>query len=434
MTQRFSKFHFNRKIKFLLTFVIIVVLLVSFFVFVPGQRSNLSKWLGISQNPIRNSGLIESGQPVNSAAWLGVADNAWAYFQPGVGVDANTGLPYAGGAYFKALTDWDLGVYIQAVIDAQEIGLISTDGTWGSYARLDEVLSYLENRPLNETTHYPFWFYDSTTGKDYYSISDTATESVDLVDTGRLFVALNNLKTYNQSWTQRINNFVYNINGNRSDYSALVSGLESEAGSNSIYGYYFDSGYASFWPQQLGNIPNSIMNNISKSSTITTYGNVSLSNVPIACEPLLCSIFEVNNTNPELMTLAKQVYLAHEAYYNATGQYIAFSEGNGFSSQYLWEWVIGPDGTPWQITTSGGAIYSGNPIIYTKIAFSFLALYNSSYAQDTIVYLEKILPNPTNGYSDGSDTAGRVVPGFGSNTNGMILDAALYALKTSSSK
>ena len=39
-----------------------------------------------------------------------VAANAWAYFQPGVGVDANTGLPYAGGTNFTGFTDWDLGV------------------------------------------------------------------------------------------------------------------------------------------------------------------------------------------------------------------------------------------------------------------------------------------------------------------------------------
>jgi len=429
MAQKLPKFRLSRKTKLFVTFVIIATLVFSFFAFIPGQSSNLSKWLGLKQNPTRNSGLIESGQPVNSAVWLGVADNAWAYFQPGVGVDANTGLPYAGGIYFKGLTDWDLGVYIQAVIDAQEIGLISTNGTLGSYTRLDKVLSYLENRPLNETTHYPFWFYDATTGKDYHSLSETATGTVDIVDTGRLFVALNNLKAYNPSWTQRIDNFVYDTYGNRSDYTALIPGLESDASSNSIYGYYFGSGYTSFWPQQLGNVPESIINNIVNSPTVTTYGNVSLPKVPLACEPLLCSIFEVNSTDSKLLAVSNQVLLAHEAYYNATGQYVAFSEGNSFTSQYLWEWVVGPDGTPWQITTSGGALYSGNAIVYSKVAFSFLALYNSTYAQNTLVYLEKNLPNPTNGYSDGADTTGRAVPGLGSNTNGMILDAAHYALQ-----
>ena len=44
--------------------------------------------------------------------------------QPGVGVDNNTGLPYATAYGFYAFTDWDLGVYIQAIIDAQELNLI----------------------------------------------------------------------------------------------------------------------------------------------------------------------------------------------------------------------------------------------------------------------------------------------------------------------
>lgn len=428
MMQRLSKRHLTRKTKGIVVFAIVAFLLFSFFALsVP-----VATWFKEKNGGAESGDLIVSGQPVNNAVWKQVAANAWAYFKPGVGVDANTGLPYAGGAYFKAFTDWDLGVYIQAVINAQEIGLINTNGAWGSYARLDKILSYLENRPINETTHYPFWFYDSTNGKDYKSLSDKATEPVDIVDTGRLFVALNNLKMYNPSWTQRIDNFVYNIYDNRSDYAALVPNLEGDMNSNSIYAYYFDSGYASFWPQQLGNIPTSVINNISKSPTLTTYGNISLPKVPLACDPMLCSIFEVNSTNFELNAVANQVFLAHEAYYNDTGQYVAYSEGNGFSGQYLWEWVVGPDSvTPWQITASGG-VFTGNAIIYTKVAFSFLALYNATYAQNTIVYLEKELPNPTNGYSDGINTAGRVVPGVGSNTNGMILDAALYAIQNGS--
>ena len=72
-----------------------------------------------------------------------MAANAWKYFQPGVGVDSTTGLPYAGP---PILTDWDLGVYVQAVIDAQKLGLIATNGTWGFNARMDKVLTFLETR------------------------------------------------------------------------------------------------------------------------------------------------------------------------------------------------------------------------------------------------------------------------------------------------
>ena len=46
-------------------------------------------------------------------------------------------------------------------------------------------------------TGYPYQFYDATTGKNDTSMS--ANETVDLADTGRLFVALNNLINFNSS-------------------------------------------------------------------------------------------------------------------------------------------------------------------------------------------------------------------------------------------
>ena len=81
-------------------------------------------------------------------------------------------------------------------------------------------------------------------------MSDAASNnSANIVDTGRLLVALSNLKAYNPAWAQRINNLVYNVNGNRSQYAALLPQVQS-SGTNSIsiYDYYIDSGFASFWP------------------------------------------------------------------------------------------------------------------------------------------------------------------------------------------
>ncbi|MGA3291068.1 MAG: DUF3131 domain-containing protein [Candidatus Bathyarchaeia archaeon] len=394
--------------------------------------SGLAKWFsgitGAAKQALvgsKSPGLIESAQTINSTVWRDVAANAWAYFQPGVGVDSNTGLPYAGGSSFRGFTDWDLGVYIQAVIDAQELGLIGAGGAWGSDARIDKILTFLENRPLN-AAGYPFQFYDATTGKSDSSLS--SNETADVVDTGRLFVALNRLIAYNPGWKQPIDNFVYNTYGNRSNYAALVPSREGDDSSNSIYAYYIDSGYASFWPQQLGDVPNQIMNNIFNSSTVTAY-NVTLPDAPISCDPLLCSVFELNNNNSQLMGLMNQVYLAHEAYYDATGHYVAFSEGSGFLNDYIYEWVVASDGSTWKITTSRGAAYAGNAVIYNKVAFSFLALYNTTFARNTVVYLEKVLPNPTNGYSDGADNTGHLISGVGSDTNGLILDAALYAIQ-----
>ena len=129
-----------------------------------------------------------------------MATTAWQYFQPGIGVDSTTGLP-AGSYGWNYFTDWDLGVYIQAVIDANKTGLISNNGDWGSHARLDKVVTFLETRELNSTTKVPYWFYGSD-GKGY-----TTQSGVDIIDTGTLFVALNNLKNFDTSFVSRINNF-----------------------------------------------------------------------------------------------------------------------------------------------------------------------------------------------------------------------------------
>jgi hypothetical protein len=449
---------FSRKTKCLTVVAIVAVLLISVFAFLPKQigskatvvvpqssdnptatpsptsgskhasSSNIDQWFNLNEevpqtpSPPRPPGIIGSAQTINNTVWKEVAADAWAYFQPGIGVDSKTGLPYAGGPSCAYFTDWDLGVYIQAAIDAQKIGLISNDSAWDFSARINDVLTFLETRPLNTTTNYPFQFYEAATEQEYTLLQ--SNEIVDVVDTGRLFVALNNLINFNSSLTTRVDNIV--LNG-RSNYAALVPSIASSADSNSIYAYYVDSGFASFWPDQLSNVPSEILSNIFSGGTNITYG-VSLPISSITGDPLLCSVFELNNNDSRLMALSWQVYAASDAYYCATGDYVAYGEGNG-PFGYMYEWVIMPNGDTWNITDGSGAYLNINPIIYTKIAFSFLALYNTSFARSMAVYLEECLPTPTNGYSDGVDNYGNAVKDVGSNTNGLILDAAQYYIQ-----
>src|SRR3972149_6233480 len=74
--------------------------------------------------------------------WLKLAKNAWEYFQPGKGVDATTGL-HGATIDYPYFTDWDLGGYIQTIIDAQKLGILSKDGAWGADARLEKLLTFL---------------------------------------------------------------------------------------------------------------------------------------------------------------------------------------------------------------------------------------------------------------------------------------------------
>lgn len=345
--------HFSRKMKILLAIAVIAIILVSVFAFLsrpsdktaavipqvtssptatpssspspsPTQTSTPSPSPSASVNegntgyttgptptptlpPVKGPGLIETHPIINSSVWLAVAQNAWAYFQPGIGVDNNTWLPYAEGRDFYSFTDWDLGVYIQAIIDAQEMGLVSTDGPWGSSSRINAVLTFLETRTLNNYS-YPYQFYSGLDKTPDITISSTSSEVVDIVDTGRLFVALKNLEIYNSSLTQSIYDIVHAVNepNGGSNYYALVLNITADSiTDNSIYAYYVYSGFASFFPQQLStvqNMQNTIMTNIYKNGNVTTYGNITLPNAPILCDPLLCSLFELPTNDPRLAT------------------------------------------------------------------------------------------------------------------------------------
>jgi hypothetical protein len=458
----------SMKVKSALSIAIVVIMLVSIFAFLPkgsvvvssapqssdvpvaspnGTPQRTSNPTSSGSNPLANianaissisnaasqiinprtPGVIESAQTMNSAVWRAVAVNAWNFFQPGTGVDANTGLPRSGGTDAPYFTDWDLGVYIQAVIDANKTGLIGMDGAWTASARLEKIVSFLENRPLN-SYNYPFWFYQAKDGMSYKANSDLETGAVDGVDTGRLFVALNNLRIFNSSLTSRINNIVlYGQNFNRSNFVALVPSIKADSlTSTSIYAYYVESGFASFWPNELSGAPNQILTNILSSGNATTPEGISLPLSSILGDPLLCSVFDLGN-NSQLMAITRQVYLAHEAYYNATGQYRAFSEGASLSDHWLYEWVVLPDNRTWVID-GNSSNYDVSPVIYTKISMGFLAIYNTTFARNMAIYLEQNLPDPVKGYSEGVDESGSQLTGVGLNTNGLILGAAKYAI------
>ena len=401
---------------------------------VNGNVPTVGGWVQPAQTQ-KAPGLIESSSVMNSTVWRQIAANAWNYFQPGRGVDSTTGLP-ASSFRWNYFTDWDLGVYIQAVIDAQKIGLIDKDGDWGSMARLNKVVTFLETRALNGTT--PYWFYGSD-GTPYMS-----QPSVNVADSGVLLVALNNLKAYDSSFASRIDNFVYNkassslpINsGNRTDYQSFVSPLKDESFiTTNIYAYYTAVGFASFFPQ-LAEAPDNILSNIQNADTVTI-NNATIPLANILCEPLLYSVFNLKGSptfNPYLITLMNQTYSVHEAQYNSTGRYIAFSEGIG-PYGFIWEWVVLPNGDTWKITNPDGSYADINPVIYTKVSLSFLALYNTTFAHDMSLYLERVSFDPSNGYCAGADynlniSAANLYSGIECNTNGLIISAALYTLSS----
>lgn len=461
----FSKsWRFNNKAKSLVVAVLILGILVSIFAFLPRGNQATSDRQNFVASPTPNPtdstqsentptatpiktpkptaaptptltpkpkppGIIESTQTLNSTFWQKIAETAWKYYSPGVGLDDITGLPWTstGSPY---ITDWDIGVYIQAVIDASKLNLTQQTGYLGFNYRIDKVLTFLETRDLNNFS-YPFWFYQANDGKVWHQNSDKATEPVDVVDTGRLFVALDNLRNYDSNFTARVNSFVYNQLGNRSNYAAIVPSLASEGNtSTSIYSIIICSGFASFWPSALGNITSKILDNIfSPANGNVTINGVVVPKSAITTDVLLTAVFDINTTDSRLKTLMSQVYQAHEAYYTQTGKYRAFAEGPQLTSDWQWEWVVMPDGKYWAALDGNYKPVDLPPMIYTKVAMGFLALYNTTFSRNLCVYLERYNLDPTSGFCVGADEQGNPHNGFNTLTNGLILGAAMYAIQ-----
>jgi hypothetical protein len=346
-----------------------------------------------------------------------MAEDAWQYFQPGRGVDAETGL-HSATIDWPHFTDWDLGVYIQTIIDAEKLGILSRDGDWGADARLEKILSFLDSRSLT-ADGLPFQWYDARIG------SKSGDSDPDVIDSGKLLVALQNLKLYRPDLAGRINHVVYE----RTNYTAMwkvVDGLSA-----SIYAYYVASGFASFWPERFSSVAEAHINNIVSAPKVETYG-VELPMSQITCDPLLYSVFDLK-PDARVLDLAKQVYLAHEARYNATGKYTAYSEGNTDlmgEPSYAYEWVVMPGGQTWIIRGQGDSDVQLSPIIYLKVAVGFLAIYNTEFARNMTEYLEANLPQPTDGYRDGIDENGRILYSITDKTNGLIISAARYAMQS----
>jgi hypothetical protein len=347
--------------------------------------------------------------------WLQLAKNAWEYFQPGKGVNEITGL-HSANLYYPYFTDWDLGGYLQTIIDAEKLGIVNNDGDWGARARIEKILTFLENRELT-ADGLPYWWYEAATGQKQ---GDGAP---DLIDTGKLLVALKNLELYRPDLAERVDNVVYK----RVNYTSWLPSVESMAGSTSIYAYYVASGFAGFWPERIAPVAEVILNNIVIVPKVETYG-VKLPMADIPCDPLFYSVFELK-PDARLLSLSMQVYLAHEARYKTTGKFVAFSEGNTDldDPSYVYEWVVRSDGRTWVVTDQTGSETQISQIVYYKVALGFLAIYNTDFARNMQEYLANQLPQPTSGYIDGIAEDGRLVSTITDKTNGLIISAARYA-------
>ena len=365
----------------------------------------------------------EEGEGREVERWLEWARIAWSYFDPGVGVNPDTGLPRA-SRYWSTATDWDLGGYIIAIIYMERMGLLPREGKWGAMDRLEKLLRFLETRKL---TPYgiPAWGYSSETGEP----KTGATTNVS--DFGRLLIALHMLKKYRPDLADRIDAIVHRV-----DCARLADNLAAWRTTSGFYKYYVAHGFKFFGFDKYYPVKKALkaFEEIKNGEHVDVYG-VSLPVTEITSEPILHMVFELD-PGEDFMDYVYRVYLAQESRYKATKKFTAWSEGNtGLRDpSYVYEWIVTPSGKTWVITPK-----PVTPIIFTRAAFGLHAIYDTPYTRSLIEYIEeKVGPQniarikhllPPKGFLEGVRENGDIVLELVANTQVMIIEAAYYALK-----
>ena len=363
--------------------------------------------------------LIAASPPLNvnlriavspNEEWVSYAETAWKYFQPGIGVSPATGLNYATSTYHY-FTDWDLGCYISAIIDAERIGILKKDGSWGADYRINKIISFLKTRQLTDSG-LPYWFYSSDDGSPLYSKGQGNPS-----DSGRLLVALHLLKQHRPELADEIDDIIA-----RTNYAKFAESCSTDG----FYAYYLAHGYSLFGfntsrvQKALG-----FIDRIPSMEHVQVYSQ-SLPVTEVIMEPILHAIFELKVTQ-DFQDWAYKVYKVQEDRYAATGKPTAFTEGAyDVSPNYIYEWIVHPYGKVWYITTPTWEPMNIAPVVYAKAAFGMHAIWPSSYTERLVGY---VLSAKTDmGFYEGVDENGRVIRILTDKTNSLIINAARYAL------
>ncbi|MEM3871157.1 MAG: DUF3131 domain-containing protein [Nitrososphaeria archaeon] len=354
-----------------------------------------------------------SNSSENYSNWLYYASIAWKYFQPGVGVNPTTGLNYAKDSYHY-ITDWDLGTYLMAVLDAERIGLISAEGEWGADYRINKIINFLKTRKLTDVG-VPYWWYNSENGQPVTSQGATNPS-----DSGRLLISLYILKQLKPKFAEDVNEIV-----SRTNYIRLAQ----QCHTNGFYAYYIAHGFSLFGL----NTPNveqalNFIERIPSMQQVQVYSE-SLPATEITMEPILLSIFELELPQ-NFHEWAYKVYKVQEERYLAKNKLTAFTEGaHDGQPSYVYEWIVLSKDKIWYICSPQGETANIPPIVYAKAALGMHAVWNTDYTQKLVNYVVRSASN--RGFYEGVNEDGRIIIALTDKTNAMIISAARYAIEKS---
>lgn len=370
------------------------------------------------------SGIATVPTSAGLTGWQRYAEIAWRYYSPGVGVNPETGISRA-KVDWDALTDWNAGSYIIATVEAHRLGLIGNDSAWGFRDRMNLILKYLLNRQVGVNSgvgNWPYWAY-YWDGRPYYNPVYLYT---DVSDSGRLLYALDILRKHDPSFAGQVQQVfqrcrtAYDLMSNQIDQRPSYYGVLEAFGFNA-FGYKKSYIAAVFenWRGTFADVEGQIL-----PETITT------------AEPTLHGVLELGLAG-KFFEYSRRVYEAQRSRWIRTGRLSGWSEGCHPVHEYVYQWILTDSGRTWLICKHDGTRLDIEPLMFTKVAFGYLAIFGTNAFTTSLLSAAIMLSDNRYGFGEAAYENGESaislwgwnIQGFYSDsTNQIVLSAARYAL------
>jgi hypothetical protein len=361
------------------------------------------------------------------------ARTAWRYFEDHY--VSETGLVSAADGH-PAVTLWDLGSYLMAVLAARALDVISPEV---AHARLSRALDALARLPLVEGL--PNKVYDARTLRmvDYANRDAAAGIGWSALDIARLSVPLTIMVWRDPDLTPRIRALLASWALDRTVSAGRLQGaVRTSSGALEMV----QEGRLGYEQYAAGALALLGLDVESAARWDLAMAVTSVAGQPIAydarlpedhggthnavvSEPFLLLAFEIG-LGETSGAITEAVYLAQRARARQTGRLVAVSEDNLDRAPYFVYNSVLAGGVAWKAFTLDGADASADRTLSTKAAFGWGHLYRDAYATE-LLDRAAALCDPARGCFAGVyDADGRTNAALAANTSAVILEALWY--------
>ncbi len=366
---------------------------------------------------------------------LTAARVAWRYFERNT--DAQTGLVSSVDGYPSATT-WDLGSSLLAAISARELGIVSARELEG---RVEALLGTLARQPLYAGA-LPNKAYDTATARmtDYRNQPAASGIGFSAIDLGRLLsalVLLGELYPEHRPSVERVlarwDTCRVVRGGELHGAHAIGSGAPADAQEGRLgYEQYAAKAFA-----LLGHDVSAARRYDRFAAEVSILGV----GVPrdrrsrerygaldaVVTEPWVLDALEFG-LDREAVPLAQRVFEVQKRRWESTGIVTALSEDHVDRAPWFVYDSIWADGTAWRTVTPDGADVAGLRGVSTKAALALAALYpGDPYAKVLRQTVSGAFDPERGWYAGVYEDGGGVNRALSANTNGVVLEAALFA-------